>query len=81
MAKNPDILLCDEPTGALDSDTGRKVLKLIQEIGHEMNKTVIVVTHNAALAAMADRILHMRDGEIYEDTVNMHPEDVEAIQW
>lgn len=81
LAKNPDILLCDEPTGALDSDTGRKVLKLIQEIGHEMNKTVIVVTHNAALAAMADRVLHMRDGEIYEDTANAHPEDVEAIQW
>ena len=46
-----------------------------------MNKTVIVVTHNAALAAMADRVLHMRDGEIYEDTANAHPEDVEAIQW
>ena len=50
-------------------------------ICHEMNKTVIVVTHNAALAAMADRVLHMRDGEIYEDTANAHPEDVEAIQW
>lgn len=81
LAKNPDILLCDEPTGALDSETGRKVLKLIQEIGREMNKTVIVVTHNAALAAMADRILHMRDGEIYEDTTNSQPQDVEAIQW
>lgn len=81
LAKNPQILLCDEPTGALDSDTGRKVLKLIRDVARNMGKTVIVVTHNAPIAQMADMVIHMRDGKIYEIIQNEHPQDVEEIVW
>lgn len=81
LAKNPQIVLCDEPTGALDSETGRKVLKLIRDIARDMGKTVIVVTHNAPIAEMADAVIHMRDGHIYEITHHENPADVEEIVW
>lgn len=81
LAKNPQIVLCDEPTGALDSETGRKVLKLIRDIAQDMGKTVIVVTHNAPIAEMADTVIHMRDGHIHEIKRNEYPADVEEIVW
>jgi ABC-type antimicrobial peptide transport system, ATPase component len=81
LAKNPQILLCDEPTGALDSGTGRMVLKLIQDVARDMGKTVVVVTHNAPIAEMAQTIIHMRDGRIYETIHNEHPRNVEEVVW
>lgn len=81
LAKNPRIVLCDEPTGALDSGTGRRVLKLIWDVAKDMGKTVIVVTHNAPIAEMAETVIHMRDGKIYETRQNEHPRNVEEIVW
>jgi len=81
LAKNPQIVLCDEPTGALDSETGRKVLKLIRDVASDMGKTVVVVTHNAPIAEMADTVVHMRDGKIYEIKRNENPRNVEEIEW
>ncbi|MFT4006112.1 MAG: ABC transporter ATP-binding protein, partial [Lacrimispora sp.] len=75
LSKNPDIILCDEPTGALDSGTGRMVLKLIRDIARDMDKTVIIVTHNAPIADMAQKVIHMRDGKVYEIKENPDPKD------
>ncbi len=81
VAKNPEILLCDEPTGALDFQTGITILKLLQKVNREMGKTVIVITHNADIAYMADRVIKMRSGGIIEDKINENPADVEDIKW
>jgi putative ABC transport system ATP-binding protein len=81
LAKNPQIVLCDEPTGALDSSTGRMVLKLIRDAAHHMGKTVIIVTHNVLIADMADNIIHMKDGKIAEIRYNDSPIDAEEIIW
>lgn len=81
LAKNPQIILCDEPTGALDSETGRKVLRLIRDMASDLNKTVIIVTHNAPIAEMAQTVLHMRDGKIDRMEFHEHPKDVEEIVW
>jgi putative ABC transport system ATP-binding protein len=81
LAKNPDILLCDEPTGALDSATGRKVLKLICDTAKVMGKTVIIVTHNALIADMANMVIHMKDGKISGIKNNDQPKDTEEIIW
>ncbi len=81
LAKNPQIVLCDEPTGALDSTTGRMVLKLICDAAYEMGKTVIIVTHNALMADMADNVIHMKDGKIAEIKHNDSPIDAEEIIW
>lgn len=81
LAKNPEIILCDEPTGALDSGTGRIVLKLIQDIARDLKKTVIVVTHNAPIADMAQKVIHMKDGNIHEIRDNISPRNVEEIEW
>lgn len=81
LAKNPQILLCDEPTGALDSETGLKVLRLIRDVASDLGKTVIIVTHNAPIAEMAHTVLHMRDGKIAKTEFNKHPKDVEEIPW
>ena len=81
LAKNPQIVLCDEPTGALDSETGRKVLRLIRTVSDDLGKTVIIVTHNAPISEMADRVFHMRDGKIDKVQFNEHPKDVEEIVW
>jgi len=81
LAKNPEIVLCDEPTGALDSATGRKVLKLICDSAESMGKTVIIVTHNALIADMANTVLHMKDGKIFGIRHNDNPKDAEEILW
>lgn len=81
LSKNPDILLCDEPTGALDSDTGRKVLKLIRDVAKELGKTVVIVTHNAPIAQMAQMVIKMKDGKVSELEKNPLPKDVEVIEW
>lgn len=81
LAKNPQIVLCDEPTGALDSETGRRVLRLIREVSNDLGKTVIVVTHNASISEMAHTVLYMKDGKIEKVQCNEHPKDVEEIVW
>ncbi|MBW7572085.1 ABC transporter ATP-binding protein [Caproiciproducens faecalis] len=81
LAKNPQIVLCDEPTGALDSGTGRIVLRLIQDVARDLGKTVIIVTHNAPIAEMAQTVIHMSDGKIAEKKIHRHPKKVEEIAW
>ena len=81
IAKNPKLLLCDEPTGALDYKTGKDVLKLLQETARKNNMTVLIITHNQAIAPMADRIIKMKNGKIEENTVNLNPISVEDIEW
>lgn len=81
VAKNPLILLCDEPTGALDYITGIAILGLLHKVNHEMGKTVIVITHNADIAFMADRVIKMRSGQIIENYRNETPLAVEEIKW
>lgn len=81
IAKNPQILLCDEPTGALDYETGKKVLKLLHDICRTMKKTVIVITHNSAITQMADRVVHMKNGKILSCEKVEKPMDVELLEW
>ena len=81
VAKNPRILLCDEPTGALDYETGKKILALLRKINSKMGKTVIVITHNAAIGLMADRVIKMRSGRIQENYLNSEPLDPDRIEW
>ena len=81
LAKNPKILLCDEPTGALDYKTGVTILKLLQQASREQGMTVIVITHNLAIAPMADRIISMGSGKINSIKLNRNPVDVERIVW
>ncbi|MBQ1850700.1 MAG: ABC transporter ATP-binding protein [Lachnospiraceae bacterium] len=81
LAKNPKLLLCDEPTGALDYQTGKAILKLLQDTCRLMGKTVIVITHNQALCAMADRIITVKSGTVIDERLNETPESVENIEW
>lgn len=81
LAKNPKLLLCDEPTGALDYNTGKAVLKLLQDTCREKGKTVVVITHNQALTAMADRIITVKSGTIKSMVLNEHIVKVEDIEW
>lgn len=81
LAKRPKLLLCDEPTGALDYKTGKQVLGLLQETCRKTGRTVIVITHNTALTAMADRVIQVRSGQIVSNKVNEHPVPVEEIEW
>ena len=81
LAKNPKLLLCDEPTGALDYRTGKQVLGLLQDTCRKTGRTVIVITHNTALTGMADRIIQVRSGRIVSNQVNEHPVPVEQIEW
>lgn len=81
VAKNPEILLCDEPTGALDFNTGITILSLLRKVNREMGKTVIVITHNSDIALMADRVIKMRSGRIIDDRINEKPIAVEEIKW
>ena len=81
LAKNPKILLCDEPTGALDYQTGKHILKLLQESCRETGKTVIVITHNQAISRMADRIIGVKNGRITGVETNSHPESAERLEW
>ncbi len=81
LAKNPKLLLCDEPTGALDYQTGKAVLSLLQNTCRKTGKTVIIVTHNSALTAMADRVIRVKSGQILSNEVNEKPVPVEEIEW
>ncbi len=81
LAGGPRVLLGDEPTGALDLETGRTVLALLHELSHELNQTVLLVTHNASIGRMADRVLRMRDGQIVSDERNERPAPAEALEW
>ena len=81
LAKNPKLLLCDEPTGALDYNTGKQILKLLQEACRETGMTVVVITHNQALAPMADRIITMKSGRVKQIAVNDTPLPVDMIDW
>ena len=81
LAKNPKLLLCDEPTGALDDVTGRAVLKLLQDTCRKGKKTVVVITHNHALTGMADRVITVKSGTVVDMVCNPHPKDVEEINW
>ena len=81
LAKNPKLLLCDEPTGALDYNTGKQILKLLQDTSRRTGMTVIIITHNQALTAMADRIIRVKSGTIYSEEINPSPAPVEDIEW
>ncbi len=81
LAKNPKLLLCDEPTGALDYQTGKTILKLLQDTGRKTGMTVIIITHNSALTAMADRVIRVKNGTVSSVTQNEHPMDVELLEW
>lgn len=81
VAKNPKLILCDEPTGALDYMTGKKILKLLYTLSREQKKLVIVVTHNTALKDMADKVIRIKSGRIESVEANAHPIPVEAIEW
>ena len=81
LAKRPKLLLCDEPTGALDYNTGRQILKLLQETCRKDKMTVVLITHNGAITPMADHILRMKSGKIVEDIYNENPKNVEEIEW
>ena len=81
LAKNPKLLLCDEPTGALDYQTGKAILKLLQDTGRKTGMTVIIITHNSALTAMADRVIRVKNGTIASVTLNDHPQNVSEIEW
>lgn len=81
LIKNPKLLLCDEPTGALDYKTGKAILRLLQDTGRRTGMTIIIITHNAALTAMADRVIRVHSGTVASVTVNDHPQDISEIEW
>ncbi len=81
IAKNPKLLLCDEPTGALDYKTGKQILKLLQDTARKENMTVLIITHNGALAPMADKVIHFKNGTAEKIEVNENPKPVEEIEW
>lgn len=81
LAKNPKLLLCDEPTGALDYQTGKHILKLLQDTCRRDGMTVVVITHNSAIAPMADRVIEIKNSKVHGVRMNAHPEPVEQIEW
>ncbi|WP_417751557.1 ABC transporter ATP-binding protein [Senegalimassilia faecalis] len=81
LAKNPKLLLADEPTGALDFKTGKAILKLLQDTCLNTGKTVVLITHNSAFAAIADRVIHVREGRVASMQVNPHPASAETLEW
>jgi putative ABC transport system ATP-binding protein len=81
VAKNPELLLCDEPTGALDFGTGKQMLRLLVDLNQELAKTVLIITHNTAIAEIADRVIHLRSGEITDVVVNQSPLAPEEVTW
>ena len=81
LVKNAEIILCDEPTGALDDKTGRKILELLQDIVRNQGQTMVIVTHTTPIASMANRIITLRDGKIEKEVVNEHPVDAKDIVW
>jgi putative ABC transport system ATP-binding protein len=81
VAKNPKMLLCDEPTGALDYETGKSILKLLSDIARNQHKTVIIVTHNSAIKHMADRVIYIKNGQIDKVEINENPMSIDLIEW
>lgn len=81
LVKHPPLLLCDEPTGALDIETGRTILALLEQQAHQAGRTVVIVTHNAAIARMSDRVVRLRSGAVASDTHNDRPVPVEEVDW
>ena len=81
IAKNPKLLLCDEPTGALDYKTGKQILQLLQDTCRKEKMTVIIITHNTALTPMADRVIHFKNGTAYDIQINQNPTPIEEIEW
>lgn len=81
LAKNPKVLLCDEPTGALDYETGKTVLGLLHSMSREEKKTVVIVTHNSALKDMADKVIHIKNGTVESIEINESPKDIKEIEW
>ena len=81
IAKNPKLLLCDEPTGALDSKTGKKIIKLLQDTCHKTNTTTIIITHNAIISEIADKVIKVKNGTIESININKNPKKVEEIDW
>lgn len=81
VAKNPKILLCDEPTGALDYNTGKQVLQILQDMSRKHRATVIIVNHNAAIAEIADRVIHMHDAKVKKIDINPNPKKIADIEW
>ena len=81
LAKNPKLLLCDEPTGALDYLTGKAILKLLQDTGRKTGMTVVIITHNSALTAMADRVIRVKNGTVASVSINENPQNVSEIEW
>ena len=81
IAKNPKLLLCDEPTGALDYQTGKSILGLLGSMCDNYGMTVIVITHNSALAPMADQVIHLKNGKVERQEYNEHPESIDNIEW
>ncbi|MEF9950998.1 MAG: ABC transporter ATP-binding protein [Clostridium sp.] len=81
LAKNPKLLLCDEPTGALDYNTGKSILKLLQETNKDLGMTVLVITHNMALAPMGDKVITVRNGKVHSIEINESPMPIERIEW
>ena len=81
IAKKPELLLCDEPTGALDYKTGKRILKILQDMSRKNGSTVLIVTHNAAIAPIADKVIRIRDGSIQNIETNDQPADISSIEW
>lgn len=81
IAKNPKLLLCDEPTGALDYNTGKSILKLLQKQSKKYNTTVVIITHNAAIKPIADKVIELKDGEVVGMYENSKPQEIEKIEW
>lgn len=81
LAKNPKILLCDEPTGALDYETGKQVLQLLQDVSRKQGRTVVLITHNSAIAQMADRVIKINDAKVRSIEINEHPAAIADIEW
>ena len=81
IAKNPKLLLCDEPTGALDYKTGKQVLKILQNMSREHNATVVIVTHNSAIAPIADQVIHLHDAKVKQIVLNKTPQDISTLEY
>ncbi|MGH7137690.1 MAG: ABC transporter ATP-binding protein [Pirellulales bacterium] len=81
LAKNPELLLCDEPTGALDFETGKRILRLLVDVRQRLRKTVLIITHNSAIAQVADRVIRLRSGHVVETIINRHPVAPEEVIW
>ena len=81
LAKKPRILLCDEPTGALDSQTGQKIVQVLQEVAQNSKTSVVLVTHNTALASIANKVIRLHDGQIHDIAINLNPCNAEEVEW